>query len=59
MLHGEKHRQTAVDCQGGRERPVSGAVQPGRGEEPADEPDRVEERRKEQDVAQDTVRQNQ
>jgi hypothetical protein len=59
MLHGEQHQQPAVDRQGGSERPVSGAVQPGRGEEPADEPDGVEERRNEQDVAQDTVRQKQ
>jgi hypothetical protein len=34
------------------------AVQSGRGEEPADEPECIEKRSEEQDVAQDSVRQN-
>src|SRR5262249_976037 len=41
------------------ERPRSGAVQLRRGEEPADEPKGVEERREGQEVAQEAVRQKQ
>ena len=59
MLEGEKSHQPQVDRQRGHDRTLPGVVQPRRCDEPADEPDGVQERNEGQGVRRAAVRQDQ